>query len=80
MQSPRFCHAGHSGSQSCCGTEGEADKHDQTWLLRPQVHDACLQEFRHRHAWMGFIDADEFLLVRNATQDLPELLKVTARC
>jgi Glycosyltransferase family 92 len=44
-----------------------------------QVYDICLHEFRHRHAWMGFIDADEFLVLRDRSLRLPSFLKVGAR-
>jgi Glycosyltransferase family 92 len=43
-----------------------------------QIYDICIHEFRHRHAWMGFIDADEFLLLRNRSLPLPSFLQVMA--
>jgi len=42
-----------------------------------QIYDICVNEFKHRHAWMGFIDADEFLVLRNRKQKLPAFLKVS---
>lgn len=42
---------------------------------RGQAHDGCLSEMKHRHAWLGFIDANEYIMIRNRTLDLPALLK-----
>ena len=42
-----------------------------------QVYDVCIHEFRHRHAWMGFIDADEFLVLRDRSLLLPSVLQAT---
>lgn len=39
------------------------------------IYDVCLREFRHRHAWMGFFDADEFVLLRNRSVNLPTFLE-----
>jgi hypothetical protein len=44
---------------------------------RPQlyVYDTCIQQYRARHRWMAFIDADEFFVLRDArAPDLPALL------
>jgi hypothetical protein len=54
--------------------------HTITWPLssHAQIYDICIHEFRHRHAWMGFFDADEFLVLRNRSTQLPSFLKVSA--
>ncbi len=44
---------------------------------RPQlyVYDTCIEQYRARHRWMAFIDADEFFVLRDArAPDLPALL------
>lgn len=46
-------------------------------LMVLQIYDICLREFRHRHAWMGFFDADEFVLLRDRSLKLPTFLKVS---
>lgn len=33
------------------------------------------QEHGHEHQWMAFVDADEFLVIRDGTPDLPALLR-----
>ncbi len=39
------------------------------------VYDTCIQQYRARHHWMAFIDADEFFVLRDArVPDLPALL------
>ena len=47
--------------------------------LLTQVYDACLQVFRHRHAWIGFIDSDEFIVVKDPQLDLPTFLQARPR-
>lgn len=39
------------------------------------VYDVCLERFGGRHEWMGFIDADEFLVLTGGALSLPELLR-----
>lgn len=43
----------------------------------PQValYDRCLKRWGKDHAFMGFIDTDEFLMIRDGTATLPDLLK-----
>lgn len=43
------------------------------------VYDVCLQRFGGRHEWMGFIDADEFLVLTGGARSLPDLLRGCAR-
>ena len=39
------------------------------------MYDTCIQQYRARHRWMAFIDADEFFVLRDArAPDLPALL------
>jgi hypothetical protein len=40
-----------------------------------QAYDKCLKEFGPRHRWMGFIDSDEFIVVVNKTQTIPDVLR-----
>lgn len=39
------------------------------------VYDVCLDKFGGRHEWMGFIDADEFLVLTGSEPSLPALLR-----
>lgn len=39
------------------------------------VYDVCLHKFGDRHEWMGFIDADEFLVLTGGAPSLPALLR-----
>ena len=39
------------------------------------VYDVCLHKFGGRHEWMGFIDADEFLVLPGGGPSLPALLR-----
>ena len=39
------------------------------------VYDTCIERFAHRHAWMAFIDADEYIILRQPQQTLPDLLQ-----
>ncbi|KAL4442455.1 hypothetical protein ABPG77_005039 [Micractinium sp. CCAP 211/92] len=38
------------------------------------VYDDCLLQARNRHAWMGFFDLDEFLIIMDGSPSLPALL------
>jgi hypothetical protein len=40
------------------------------------VYDTCINEFRGRHKFIGFIDSDEFIVIKDPFTDLPTLLKV----
>lgn len=61
----------HWVNGSMLPAKGEAGK------MPPQlaIYDICIKEFRHRHMWMGFFDADEFLLLRDRTMKLSTFLK-----
>lgn len=39
------------------------------------IFDKCIQEFSHRHAFMGFLDSDEFIVVVNKSKSIPQVLK-----
>ena len=39
------------------------------------VYDVCLHRFGGRHDWLGFIDADEFLVLTGGDPSLPSLLR-----
>ncbi|KAI7845969.1 hypothetical protein COHA_000515 [Chlorella ohadii] len=39
------------------------------------AYDWCLQHHRHHHTWMGFVDADEYILLRPDIPSLPALLE-----
>lgn len=39
------------------------------------VYDVCLHRFGGRHEWLGFIDADEFLVLTGGDPSLPALLR-----
>ena len=68
----------HSHPRLCCGRapqsgcEGRPRLNRRTQLY---VYDTCIQQYRARHHWMAFIDADEFFVLRDAhVPDLPALL------
>ena len=45
---------------------------------KPQlfIYDECLRLFSARHTWIAFVDADEFLMLRDhRVGDLPSLLQ-----
>ncbi|KAK9828773.1 hypothetical protein WJX72_002009 [[Myrmecia] bisecta] len=42
----------------------------QSW-----AYDQCLQRYGSSHRWMAFIDADEFLMLKQGYQQLPDLLR-----
>lgn len=58
---------------------GLVDYHfgDYSYYYRPQmrVYDLCMSNYRHRHKFIGFLDADEFIVVVNKTLKIPEVLK-----
>ena len=60
-----------------CATHSCTHQGLTTLSIATQIYDICIHEFRHRHAWMGFIDADEFLVLRNRSLLLPSFLQVT---
>ncbi|KAK9824237.1 hypothetical protein WJX72_008861 [[Myrmecia] bisecta] len=40
------------------------------------VYDQCLKQYGTHHKWIAFLDADEFLMIRNASYaDMPALLR-----
>lgn len=44
-------------------------------MMQIRIYRLCLQHTRHRHAWMAFVDVDEFLVPTNATQGLKGVLE-----
>jgi Glycosyltransferase family 92 len=35
----------------------------------------CIDDHRHEHQWLGFIDADEFIVVDDQSLIIPDMLK-----
>jgi Glycosyltransferase family 92 len=34
----------------------------------------CLDQTRHRHKWLAFIDVDEFIVIDDSSKTIPEML------
>ena len=39
-----------------------------------QIFDQCLKDYGHKHKWLGFIDADEFIWIKDESIQLPAFL------
>lgn len=50
---------------------------DFSYLMKPQImtYNLCLQNYRKRHRFIGFLDADEFIVIVNKTQKIPDVLR-----
>ena len=44
---------------------------------RPQlvVYNHCIRQYSHKHKWIGMFDADEYIVVVNKTEKIPDVLR-----
>ena len=54
---------------------------EYTYVARPKmpnpqiyIYERCIREFSERHTWIAFVDADEFIVIRNGKQ-IPDILR-----
>eukprot|EP01038_Epipyxis_sp_PR26KG_P009770 gene9770-13141_t len=43
--------------------------------LQMPIYNSCLQDFNKFHQFIGFLDADEYIVVKNKSLNIPEALK-----
>ena len=68
-----------AGKLGLTDTQNSRTSQSSVVLSSSQIYDTCLHEYGGRHAWMGFIDADEFVVLRDRSQGLPDLLQASQK-
>ena len=43
--------------------------------LQTENYQTCIDDHRHEHQWLGFIDADEFIVIDDQSLTIPDMLK-----
>ncbi len=63
-----------------CNAPGSDNLVETVEFPQLYVYDVCIAKFGGRHEWMGFIDADEFLVLTGGERSLPAFLRGRAPC
>ena len=69
------CKQTHKKVHDSLNVPGSDNLAETTEFPQLYVYDVCLDKFGGRHEWMGFIDADEFLVLNGSEPSLPALLR-----